>query len=251
MISPECLAHSGLFCVRITNYELRFMLKSFKELTTRCSGQFIPKSPLDFVGEQVTAHGSGARAIAKRLDHIVRQAKATDKAAIKILLNGPPGVGKTGLALYLQSLLGCNKWSTNKLNGTQVKIEVIEDLAHQMHFRSLFGDYRLIHIDEADVIPKVAQVRFLSMLDDLPDGAAVVCTSNCKLKEFENRFQTRFQVFEVIPPTAQEIESLLCDFIRPEYAHQIATFACGNVRQALLDAKGSVQEIPTEAAALV
>lgn len=218
-------------------------LKSLKELSIRCSGQFVADSPLDFVGDEVASHGSGARAIATHISRIVQQAKAADNSGIKLLLNGPPGIGKTALALYLQHLLDCGKWSTNKLNGTQLKIEMIEELAASLHFRSLYGDWRLIHIDEADVIPKVAQVRFLSVLDDIPDGVAVVCTSNCKLKDFEQRFQSRFQVFEVIPPHASEIEALLCDYIAPANARQIATFACGNVRQALLDAKGVLQQI--------
>jgi len=224
-------------------------MQKFKELCDRCSGKFIPRSALDFVGEAVNQHGSASRAVARHIDRIVHQSKASGNSSIKILMNGAPGIGKTGLALYLQHLLGCDKWSTTKLNGTQLKIELIEDIARSLHYRGLLGDYRMLHIDEADEIPRVAQVRFLSLLDDLPDGVAVVCTSNCKLKDFESRFQTRFQVFEIQPPTPAEIETLLCDYIEPAPAKQIATFACGNVRQALLDAKGVLQQtLPMESA---
>jgi hypothetical protein len=77
-----------------------------------------------------------------------------------------------------------------------------------------------------------ADQRFLTLLDDLPAGVSVVCTSNCQLKDFESRFQTRFQVFELAPPPAQDVESLIVR-IAPEVgqndARVIANFACGNV----------------------
>ena len=103
----------------------------------------------------------------------------------------------------------------------------------------------MLWIDEADEIPRLAQVRFLTLLDDLPAGVAVACTSNCKLSDFENRFQTRFQAFEIAPPPPAEIQSLVTRLL-PQLsvrdATQIATFACGNVRQALLEAQGAMQQ---------
>jgi replication-associated recombination protein RarA len=215
----------------------------FKELCQRADGKFIPQSADDFIGIGSTHTGSAAKAIAQQFEKIVDQAKACGNAPIKVLLNGQPGIGKTGLGLYLQKLIGCTKFSTTKTNGTQMKIELIDDIARGMQYSNLFGDYRLIHCDEADEVPRVAQVRFLSVLDDLPDGVAVVCTSNCKLKDFENRFQTRFQVFEVIPPETSEIVTLLTRFIDARSAEAIAKMSFGNVRAALLDAKGVMQQM--------
>jgi replication-associated recombination protein RarA len=213
------------------------------ELTRRAQGNYVPKSPLDFIGANANKNGWGARAVALHIERIVKQSKAAGNTPIKLLINGQPGIGKTALALYLQSLLGCDKWSTTKLNGTQLKIDLLEELARNLHYTSLFSAYRLLHIDEADEIPRVAQVRFLSLLDDLPDGVAVVCTSNCKLEHFESRFQSRFQYFGVQPPVPNEIEMMLCDYVDQTNARTIATFACGNVRQALLDAVGVLQQI--------
>ena len=122
-------------------------------------------------------------------------------------------MGKSALVAYLQQLLGCNKWNTIKLNGTQCKVETIQEIAQQLACTCLFGDWRMLWIDEADAIPPVAQVRFLTLLDDLPRGIAIACTSNCKLRDFEERFQTRFQAFEIAPPTTEEIVSLCCAVI--------------------------------------
>ncbi len=220
------------------------------ELIARCAGQFIPKSVDDFVGDNVVSRQSGdqtgARLVAQQIARAVRLANQNGQTPLKFLFNGKPGLGKSALVQYLQHLTGCNKWSTTKLNGTECKIERIEEIAANLHYKNLFGDWRMLWIDEADEIPRVAQVRFLTLLDDLPSGVIVACTSNCALADFENRFQTRFQVFEVAPPPPQDIQKLLVRIapeISPRDASQIANFACGNVRQALLDAQGALQQM--------
>lgn len=219
-----------------------------EELIIRCAGKFVPKCADDFIGDNVIERQSGnltgARAIAMHIEKVVRLSKNNGNASIKMLLNGKPGLGKSLIAVYLRQLLGCDQWSTEKLNGTQVKMEVIEEIARRLHYKSLFSTYRMLWIDEADEIPRAAQVRFLTLLDDLPSGVAVVCTSNCQLKDFENRFQTRFQVFELAPPPVDDVENLilrLAPDVGRSDAKSIAAFACGNVRQALLDAQGVLQ----------
>ena len=217
------------------------------ELLSRCDGSFVPRRLDDFIGRQIIERQSGdtwvgARLIAELLAQAVQLANLSQRSPLKYLLNGQPGLGKSALVAYLQQLLGCNNWNTIKLNGTQCKVETIEEIARQLASTCLFGDWRLVWIDEAGAIPPVAQVRFLTSLDDLPRSIAIACTSNCKLRDFEERFQTRFQAFEIAPPTTEEIVSLLRRYLpdEPEVVNA-AAFADGNVRQALLDAKGLVQ----------
>ena len=219
------------------------------ELLIRNAGKFCPQSADDFIGNNIIERQSGtltgARQVALHLEKLVRLAKKNDNTPIKLLFNGEPGRGKSELVKYLQFLVGANKWSTTKLNGTSLKVDYVEDIARQLAYTNLFGEYRLLWIDEADAIPPVAQIRFLTLLDDLPHSCAVVCTSNCKLDDFEKRFQTRFQAFELAGPPPDEIEKFICRIapeIRPADATQIAAFACGNVRQALLDAEGVLQQ---------
>jgi hypothetical protein len=81
-----------------------------------------------------------------------------------------------------------------------------------------------------------------SIVAYLPPGVAIACTSNCKLRDFEERFQTRFQAFKIAPPATEQIIALLRRYLpdEPEIINA-ATFADGNVRQALLNAKDLVQ----------
>jgi len=193
-----------------------------------------PKTPDDFIGP--------ARPVAVSLDRLLASV-LPQGTPLKVLILGKPGIGKTELANYFMRRVNCDRWHTTLLNGTQVRIELVEELAASLHYRELFGQYRLIRIEEVDKVPVVAQVRLLTLLDELPNQTAVVCTSNCSINDLEERFQSRFVVFDLTPPSADEIELLLRK-LSPELVEhvirQIATFACGNVRQALLDADNAL-----------
>jgi len=197
-----------------------------------------PRVPDDFIGPaQKTAHV---------IDRLLATSMPTG-APIKLLLLGRPGLGKTALANYFMARLNCDRWHTTVLNGTQVKIELVEELAVSLRYRELFGQYRVIRIEEVDKVPVVAQARLLTLLDELPDHSAVVCTSNCAVSDLEDRFQSRFLLFELAPPTSEEIETLLhklATSLPTSVVQQIATFACGNVRQALLDADNALLNQP-------
>jgi hypothetical protein len=208
------------------------------------SDSWVPASPADLIGP--------AHRAALLLDQIAADALALGGPPIKILINGHPGMAKSALARYLRKLLNCDKWSTSTWSGTQVKLETVEQMAESLRLTSLFPGYRFIQIEEADKIPHAAQVRFLLLLDQLPPYTAVACTSNCQLKDFENRFQTRFTPVELsgtdrsgtaVPQAStEEIVAFLSRFpIAPEDINHIATFCCGNIRSALLDVANALQ----------
>lgn len=213
---------------------------------TMTPSTYKPLAPDQFIG--------GARLAAQLLCKAVAHANAHGRQPLKFLVNGQPGIGKSALAGYLAHLLGADRWSITKYNGTQVKMEAVEKVAYDLQLTNLFSDWRLFHIDEADAIPTVAQVRLLTLLDDLPRGTAVFCTSNCKLTEFEPRFLSRFQPLfgpkstsELDPPTGEEIRTLVRPFLpatlKDEHIANIWTFACGNVRQALLETESTLAAI--------
>jgi len=108
---------------------------------------------------------------------------------------------------------------------------MIHEIVQQLAYTSLFGDWRMLKIYEADAIPPVAQVRFLALWEALPRGVAVACTSNCEPRDFEERFRTRFQEFEIAPPTTEKIVALLRCYLpdEPEAVNAaiLPTATCG------------------------
>ena len=183
--------------------------------------------------------------IAAELERAVKDAIEAGNAPVKAIFAGDAGTGKSTLANFLVRALGVtSKWAVKKYSGVDVDIEKVRDIAADLHYKDLFGSYRVIWVEEADAIPSAAQTRFLLLMDELPPGCAVICTTNAKSDDFKNRFQTRFKFYEVGHPEPHEIEGLLRQFL-PEANKRdivnIATFACGNVRAALLDAERLLQ----------
>jgi len=205
-------------------------------MTITIPSKYTPVSAGDFIG----AGDFGAATAARMIESLVAQAQANHCASMAILINGKPGIGKSALARWLiYDVLGCSKFSVTRLNGTQVNLDRVEDIAANLPYRDLYADYKVLWIEECDRMTEAAQVRMLTVLDDIHEmpGNLVVCTSNCKLNEFEPRFSSRFTVFELQPPTSDEVAGLLRRWLKTEAAvQQIATFACGNVRMAFKDA---------------
>src|ERR1041385_5044156 len=140
-------------------------LHAIQRITHLLSNNYVPASPTDFIGD--------SRAAAEQLQRNAADALFTGCPPLRYVINGRPGIGKSALVRWLQACLKAHpKWSTFKFSGTQVKIETVEELARQFHYRDLYGDYRLVWIDEADKIPTVAQVRFLLLLDEQPNNVA-------------------------------------------------------------------------------
>lgn len=194
--------------------------------------QYKPTQVSDFVGQ--------TRQVAELIEKQIRFCKANGNAPIKVMLLGQPGIGKSAMADWLtRHPLNVQSWATETFNGTDLNIDTVKDLADSFRRGSLLSGYRVIRIEEVDKMTPTAQVRFLTLLDQLPNDAAVICTSNCKPNHFDDRFQSRFTLHEITPPNPDDIGILIKrnwgKFLTDTAITNIVTFACGNVRQALLD----------------
>jgi DNA polymerase III delta prime subunit len=108
---------------------------------------------------------------------------------------------------------------------------------------SMFGDWKVKVINEADTMTAPAQDLMLSVLDELPTKRAIICTSNLSVKDLSERFRTRFQLHKVGAPTQEEIANLLCEHgLPPDQAAFISVASGGNVRAAMNDAEAWFME---------
>ena len=112
---------------------------------------------------------------------------------MKILLYGPPGVGKTSIADMVADALSGTRFAIEEFNGKLVTVETVKQWMGILGVCSLFGVYSVKIINEMDRCTRDAQDLLLSYLDRLPPGRAVIGTSNLQLDLLTERFQTRFQ----------------------------------------------------------
>jgi replication-associated recombination protein RarA len=207
--------------------------------------EFKPKTIDDFCGP--------ARKVAELLQKMIGQ-RAPQGIPMRVLLKGEAGTGKSSLAQWFVNQIAPDPFAVKFFNGTEVTMERVSELIADLSYRPMGGGYRCVWIDEADGIPTTAHKRFLSYMDRLKNTkySAIVITSNESLEQFEERFQTRFQPFEVEGPTFEELKAFLQRFTSDAgKIDQVARCACGvsggavktvqfktaraNVRQALDD----------------
>ena len=200
---------------------------------------FIPREPKDFIGQTA------------KLAHLLWRKAETVKQtpqAVKMLVIGPPGTGKTAVMDMFASRLAGHSCQVESINGRNVTAEQVRAWHETACYRPLCGGYRVIIINELDLATACAQDLLLSLLDSMPPWFAVLATSNQNLSGLAERFQTRFQQFRVASPDSMTIAGFLHHFGLNGECANIAEKSKGNVRAALLDAQSVLDCKELEAA---
>ena len=124
---------------------------------------------------------------------------------MKLLLYGPPGVGKTSVVEMVARELTGSPLAIEDFNGREVTVEVVREWMRGLAYGSLFSRWSVRIVNELDRCSKEAQDLLLTYLDRLPPGRALLGTSNLQLDLLTERFQTRFQAVKLLPPETEEL----------------------------------------------
>ena len=208
---------------------LKILPEPVNEQQTQPPLAWRPSDPSDLCGPAST--------IASRLLAKARKLHDDPSAPVKILLYGPPGVGKTSIADMVADQLSGTRFAIEEFNGKLVTVETVKQWMSTLSVSSLFGVYSVKIINEMDRCTRDAQDLLLSYLDRLPAGRAVIGTSNLQLDLLTERFQTRFQSIKLASPTTEDIATMLCRHwpVNEATALRIAVGSGGCVRAALAD----------------
>lgn len=188
-----------------------------------------PRTAEDLIGQ--------ARRVALAQVSKALRMKDDPSATMKLLLYGPPGVGKTSVVELVALQLAGTPLSIEDYNGREVSVDLVREWMRQLPYGSLFGTWTVKIVNELDRCSREAQDLLLTYLDRLPPGRAFLGTSNLQLDLLTERFQTRFQAIKLLPPTTEELAAFLgTHWPVPAFtASQIAVGSGGCVRAALAD----------------
>lgn len=116
-----------------------------------------PQTAEDLIGQA----GLVARAQCRKAERLTAEAAAT----MKLLLYGPPGVGKTSVVELVALQLAGTPLAIEDYNGREVTVDVVRQWMTQLPYGSLFGDWSVKVVNELDRCSREAQDLLLTYLD--------------------------------------------------------------------------------------
>ena len=124
------------------------------------------------------------------------------------MFQGERGCGKTTLAGILSNMFEAEEMNVRTINcGYYTKIDDMRKEIDKLHKSSLFGDKRVLIMDEVHKLSQASQNAWLNPLENLPENVLVIaCTTETKLIK---TFLERFVIYQVSKLSKKESKLLV------------------------------------------
>jgi replication factor C small subunit len=160
----------------------------------------------------------GQTEIVKRVKGFVKQ-----KNMPHLLFAGPPGTGKTTLALVVAKQLFGDSWKENflELNASDERgIDVIRVKVKEFARTRAIGDYtfKIIYLDESDALTKEAQQALRRTMENYTQTCRFILGCNYSSKIIDP-IQSRCSVFRFKPLDKEDIFGLIDSIAKHEKLH--------------------------------
>ncbi len=170
----------------------------------------------------------------------IKRARNHPKSRIRLLLYGEPGCGKSATCRIIANSIA-ETGNISHVSACQITADTIRGWIEECKY--MRSGWRIYHIEECDAMNPTVQILMLQFLDLLPEMSAVLCTSNLKMQELSDRFQSRFQCIKINRPVEASVINFLYKNwpeLRECNARRIAGDTKGDIRAALNDAQAQL-----------
>ena len=130
-----------------------------------------------------------------------------------LLYYGKAGTGKTTLAKILVKNIECDHLYINASDENSV--DTVRNKVRQFASTVGFKDLKIIILDECDYITPNAQAALRNLMETFSKHCRFILTCNY-VERIIDPIQSRFQIFEIIPPSKVEVAQRLNQILEEE-----------------------------------